>query len=765
MQTGNVVFPGAGGQVPSSPTDRSAFDRAFRRVGESRPMQVEYRPGVPAFLTRASIAAFAPKIGAVVERVAACQGVAMVYSRFIWGGLVPLAIALEHAGFARFEAPPLLRADHRGGGGGGMEALLDGGGHGHGHGHKKNQHGQINNHKQLRERAPTPTYAVISGDRDIRSDDARVLAALRSQANRDGRVLKAILVSDKGSEGLDLKYVREVHVLEPWYHLNKVEQVVGRASRFCSHADLPLSHRNLTVYLHAATRPRAGNDKAWGQGAAETVDLRAYRIAQLKQRRIDRVEALLREIAIDCPLRLGASADGDGAEIKEHTSSQGTKVVLRRRTQQPSKAGSRCEGAPAARGAMDETTYDPERHAFHGATYRRLLGGYFSSKSRVSATFDALWQHVVDGYDMGGEPDRDRASAELGAMIDSRAKVSGPRHGRAGTIVHRGARYLFQPDDEDTTVLTDWERGTPRRFQPIVMDARQMLLSPPPITSVATRDDPDSQDTTPAGAKGHPDATAELDALADDVGTMLTRQRAHPGYYHGAALNAVVDRLSHGRLLALTCACVADESAFQAPLSKRIRALRAKALASLRAAGVVVMTPKGGDTACTFMSPYRPDDPATCIDRKSGRVVDCLTAGDSGGARGAKGAFVNDPPLPPGVIGAIVALPREGRAVFKVLDVALASGVFDKHKPRNDRAPRFADGGRGSGCVCHQSSVLTSERLQQIIEDATPASAPAIPMQGKDKRALCEAYELALRRHNPDAVLRVGWRLALRGRQ
>jgi hypothetical protein len=562
----------------------------------------------------------------------------MVYSRFLWGGLVPLALALEHEGFGRFEAAPMLRS-RRGGGGGDTNTPY------------------------------TYTYAIISGDRDIKSDDARVIAAIRSHANREGRVLKAVLVSDRGSEGLDLKYVREVHVLEPWYHLNKIEQVVGRASRFCSHADLPMSQRNLTVYLHAATRP-----SDWADSAIETIDLRAYRIAQLKQARIDRVEAILREIAIDCPLRLGNSS-GTGGE--DHgvtmTSSQGVEVSRRQKKQDRASTSTitTCEGSLLATTAgMDETTYDPVRHAFHGATYRRLLSSFFASRSSVSATFEDLWRFVLDGYDMGGLPNRDRVIAELTSMIESRTKVYGPRAGRPGTIVHRGARYVFQPDDEDTTALTEWERGTARRFQPIVMDARQMFISPPPIfssdayasASASASESESASATNAASAASSADAkrpgrhllsssgssssvTAELDTLADEVSAMLSRQRANHAYYLNAALDAVVDRLSHARLVSLSRACFASTE----QLTKRQRSLMSKALGSLRSAGVLRKSSSGSSAVHEFRSPYHPGI-VESIDGNTGEPVES-------GKGASNEAYVQEPALPPGVIGAIVANP------------------------------------------------------------------------------------------------------------
>ena len=34
------------------------------------------------------------------------------------------------------------------------------------------------------------------------------------------------------SEGLDLKNIREIHILDPWYHLYRIEQIIGRGIRF-----------------------------------------------------------------------------------------------------------------------------------------------------------------------------------------------------------------------------------------------------------------------------------------------------------------------------------------------------------------------------------------------------------------------------------------------------------------------------------------------------------------------------------------------------
>ena len=41
-----------------------------------------------------------------------------------------------------------------------------------------------------------------------------------------------------------------MHILDPWYNLNRAEQVIGRAVRNKSHCMLPYNNRNVEIYLY-----------------------------------------------------------------------------------------------------------------------------------------------------------------------------------------------------------------------------------------------------------------------------------------------------------------------------------------------------------------------------------------------------------------------------------------------------------------------------------------------------------------------------------
>ena len=60
-----------------------------------------------------------------------------------------------------------------------------------------------------------------------------------SSNNLYGEIIKVIMITASGAEGISLKNVRYVHITEPYWHPVRITQVIGRARRICSHNDLP----------------------------------------------------------------------------------------------------------------------------------------------------------------------------------------------------------------------------------------------------------------------------------------------------------------------------------------------------------------------------------------------------------------------------------------------------------------------------------------------------------------------------------------------
>ena len=70
-----------------------------------------------------------------------------------------------------------------------------------------------------------------------------------------GEYIQIIIISSAGAEGLSLKGVRQVHIMEPYWNFIRIGQVFGRAIRIESHSDLPESERNVDQYLYLSFIP------------------------------------------------------------------------------------------------------------------------------------------------------------------------------------------------------------------------------------------------------------------------------------------------------------------------------------------------------------------------------------------------------------------------------------------------------------------------------------------------------------------------------
>ena len=71
-----------------------------------------------------------------------------------------------------------------------------------------------------------------------------------SSNNYKGEIMKVILITASGAEGISLKNCRYVHITEPYWHPVRTDQVIGRARRLCSHQNLEPELRNVQVFLY-----------------------------------------------------------------------------------------------------------------------------------------------------------------------------------------------------------------------------------------------------------------------------------------------------------------------------------------------------------------------------------------------------------------------------------------------------------------------------------------------------------------------------------
>ena len=120
-------------------------------------------------------------------------------------------------------------------------------------------------------------YALITGDQSLEE-------RLETQRKYNAGQIPVLLGSSAAAEGLDLKGTRLVQVLEPHFNESKLQQVIGRAARYNSHAELPPEDRNVRVERYESQLPRPGWFMRLFSSQRESVDEWMRQRAQEKQR-------------------------------------------------------------------------------------------------------------------------------------------------------------------------------------------------------------------------------------------------------------------------------------------------------------------------------------------------------------------------------------------------------------------------------------------------------------------------------------------------
>ena len=128
---------------------------------------------------------------------------------------------------------------------------------------------------------------------EIREAQRKVFNSLD---NVDGKHIKIIIGSPVISEGITLKNVRQVHILEPAWNMSRINQIIGRAVRHHSHDALPKNERNVEIYKYCSVYKQ----QSTARSNLYFIDKEKYILAEEKDRSNKKVERLLKQIAFDC---------------------------------------------------------------------------------------------------------------------------------------------------------------------------------------------------------------------------------------------------------------------------------------------------------------------------------------------------------------------------------------------------------------------------------------------------------------------------------
>lgn len=92
-------------------------------------------------------------------------------------------------------------------------------------------------------------FAIFSGDQTPEEKE-NILNVINSEENKNGKLIKILLISKSGAEGIDLKNIRSVHIMEPYWNFSLIEQIIARAVRYNSHILLDKNKQNVQTYIY-----------------------------------------------------------------------------------------------------------------------------------------------------------------------------------------------------------------------------------------------------------------------------------------------------------------------------------------------------------------------------------------------------------------------------------------------------------------------------------------------------------------------------------
>jgi hypothetical protein len=244
---------------------------------------------------------YSTKFAAILERMNASPGTSLVYSTFkTVEGIDVFGYALEANGFARIQ----LSGDE-------FDRELD----------EATVKSFQENPKQMR-------YIIYSGSESIRDRQIYINLfnnrisklppkiqkvikesvydgkSLVQTDNRKGEICRAFMITGAGAEGLSLRNVRTVHIMEPYWNKVRTDQVKGRAVRICSHQDLPMDQRTVEVFTYIAKYPPGAtiNETVALSDGNETSDDYILDIGQRKEALSMGFINTAKAAAVDCQL-------------------------------------------------------------------------------------------------------------------------------------------------------------------------------------------------------------------------------------------------------------------------------------------------------------------------------------------------------------------------------------------------------------------------------------------------------------------------------
>ena len=427
----------------------------------------EYKEDKPHIFSLDLIGDYSSKIKNICDNIYKSEGIILIYSFYIEGGVIPMALALESMGLTRYGTKVRSLFNNPPDGVRQIDGITC---------------------RQRREMRANETffpakYVVISGEAALSPDNIGDVKAASNEANFDGRFVKVIIISKSGTEGLDFKNIRQVHILEPWYNINLVEQTIGRAVRNCSHKDLEFEKRNVQIFLHGSILTNTP--------AEEAADIYMYRLSERKARYIGEVSRVLKENAVDCLLNIDQTNfteekfdeklnDEPVTQILssyDPTTKSSIDIKYKIGDKNYSSVCDYMECVFSCKPGMAESRIGTRKDIFTDAIItmntdkiiQRIRDifqeRYFYKRTSPGEKIQDISNDLISTINYNKKYPIEAIDIALTQLIEDKNEYIRDKYGRYGRLVNIGSYYLFQPLELDNPIIPIRDRQKPVDFK------------------------------------------------------------------------------------------------------------------------------------------------------------------------------------------------------------------------------------------------------------------------------------------------------------
>ena len=407
------------------------------------------------FLDLSIISEYSVKIYEIIKNIIDGNGLVYIYSEFVDSGTLPIALALEQAGYERYvlhNETQLLEYSKNSNNGGGKHPprCYKCGNTIHFHEHKE---GHKNYHK-----FKIGKYILIAGDfAENKNLQNQYINIFKKENNKEGEFIKILIGTLITGEGIDLNGIRQIHITEPWWNLSRIEQIIGRGIRHKSHMYLNYDYRNTELFQYATLPPIKATTK---EKETETIDIYTYAKAENKDFKIKEVEHILKKSAVDCVffkdnnVRLAKTMITQTSSRNKIINIKKGDIKHSRECNYQSNCDYSCSWEPHTVGNINNNTYKLE----FSKTQINKVKIYIKKLFKLGISFNI--DNIINYIHHYEQIDNINIYYALDTMITEKYIILNSFKIK-GYIIYRGEHYIFQPLDIKNEAVPLYYRNIP----------------------------------------------------------------------------------------------------------------------------------------------------------------------------------------------------------------------------------------------------------------------------------------------------------------